>query len=101
MFCMCDWVSTVVFWQHHTGDIDLTAANVGMHVDGTCHHDLATEVVFLAYFLVMVRTFDNTTITYIDIHDFAIDLMGRIVDFTAGQFNQHGLHPVSLLVQSL
>lgn len=75
---------TVIFGQHGACDVDLAAANVGMKVDGAGHDHLPAKVKFLLDALLFARSMHQFSIADEQIPFLAIDLIGRIVDSSAG-----------------
>ena len=83
-------IAPMVFRQQVAGDGDLAAANMGVHVDGAGHDDLAPAVEFLIRLRsVSLMMGDDAPVTHEDVADFAIDAMRGVVNLAAGQFGQH------------
>src|SRR5690606_37694932 len=82
-------VAAMILGQHEAGDVDLAAADMGVHVDGAGHDDLAAQVVFLRHGFAVGRRCDDAAVTDKNVHDLAIDLVRRIVDPATAKLDQH------------
>ena len=78
----------VILRHQHPADRHLAAADVRVRVDGAGHDDAAVQRVFLTTLLVGIGG-DDAAVADIDIADDAVDAVGRVVDFSAGELDQH------------
>ena len=88
-FAARHWIAAMIFRQHGTSDIHLAAADVGMQVNRTRHHDFAVQIDVASYALMGQRRCNDATITHEHVAYFAVDVMRRIVEFAAGEFEKH------------
>ena len=78
----------MVFRQQHAGDGHLAAADMGVRVDGAGHDDPAFHIVGRVYPSVRLGR-DYLAVLNIDVADLAAHFVGGVVDFAAGQLDQH------------
>src|SRR5665648_209505 len=84
-----DRIALMVLGQKHAGDGHLTAADMGMRVDGAGHDHLAAHVIGLVG-LSVGHAGKDFAVLHIDVAHLARHLIRGIVDLAARQFDQHG-----------
>ena len=84
-----DGIAAMILGQQHAGDGHLAAADMGMRVDGAGHDDAALHVIGRVRPGVGLGG-DDLAVLDIDVADFAAHLVGGVVDFAAGQLDEHG-----------
>ena len=85
-----DLVLHVIFGHQHAGDGHLAAADMGVRVDGAGHHHAAFQIVGLRHAPVG-RGSDDLAVLDIDVADLAAHLVGGVIDFAAGELDDHVL----------
>ena len=78
----------MVLGQQHAGDGHLAAADMGVRVDGAGHDHPAFHVVGRIGPGIGLGG-DDLAVLDIDVADFAAYFVGGVVDFAAGQLDQH------------
>ena len=85
-----DLVLHVILRHQHAGDGHLAAADMGVRVDGAGHDDAALHVVVVVDARVRPGR-DDPAVLDIDVAHLAAHPVGGVVDFAAGQLDQHGV----------
>ncbi len=80
----------VVFGDQHAGDGHLAAADMGVRVDGACHHHAAFQIVGLRHAPVG-RSRHDLAVLDIDVANLAAHLVGGVVDLSAREPDDHVL----------
>jgi len=88
MLGMGHGIGPMILGKHGPGDIDLTAANMTMHIDGSGHHHHTMQIIFDIH-LSAGGGIDDTPILNIEIMDPPIDTVSWVVDRPSGKFDQH------------
>ena len=83
-------VLDVVLWQQHAGDGHFAAADMRVRVDGAGHHHTAFQVVALVDAHARARRGNDLPVLDEDVAHLAAHLVGRVIDFAACEFDQHG-----------
>ncbi len=86
-------IGAMVLGQHRAGDVELSAADVGVHVDGTGHDHPAGQVVVVVDRFIGGRGGDDPPVAQIQIADLAVHAVGGIVDPAALEPDQHRARP--------
>ena len=80
----------VVFGDQHAGDGHLAAADMGVRIDGACHHHAAFQIVGLRHAPVG-RSRHDLAVLDIDVANLAAHLVGGVVDLSAREPDDHVL----------
>ena len=78
----------VVLGHQHARDVDLAAADVGVQVDAAGHDDAAVQRILLID-LRFGGGRDDAAVRDVDVAHLAVDAVRGIVDFAAGELDQH------------
>ena len=83
----------MVFRQQRPRDIDLAAADMGVHVDSAGHDDAPPAIDFLGDSFLGRGRRNDTAVPHEDVLHHAVDAMLRIIDTTASELDQPHLRP--------
>ena len=82
-------VAPVILGKHGAGDVHLAAADMGVQIDRTSHHDHAARIDLLVNLRGGTRVHDDATVLDEDIAHLALHPVGRVDDGSALELEQH------------
>ncbi len=88
-----DRIVLVVLRQHHTADGHLAAADVAVRIDGAGHDDTAVKRILPIDARAGWRRSDDAAVLGVDVAHLAVDPIHRVIDFSAGELDEHGGRP--------